>query len=86
MEYSRLKNYAEYILNKSVDALVLDKTNSLKINEKLSAYENKIFNLSDEVNELLNNKINYDGISTLLRVEHLPKKLIWKRAISLICI
>lgn len=81
MEYSRLKDYAEYILNKSVDALVLAKTNSLKINEKLSAYENKIFNLSDEVNELLNNKINYDGIITLLRDENLPKNLIWLKSL-----
>ena len=82
MEYSRLKDYAEYILNKSVDALVLDKNNSLKINEKLSVYENKIFNLSDEVNELLNNKINYDGIITLLRDENLPKNLIWLKSLT----
>lgn len=81
MEYSYLRDYAEYIFNKSVEELVSGITNTLKINEKLSIYENKIFNLSYDINELLNNKINYDGIITLLKDKNLPKNLIWLKSL-----
>ena len=66
MGYSELKNYAETILNLSLSEICSPKENDLKINKKLFDYENKIFNLNDEINILLDNKINYNQAIELI--------------------
>lgn len=66
MNYTDLKNYAENILNLSLSEICSPKENDLKINKKLFDYENKIFNLNDEINILLNNKINYNQAIELI--------------------
>ncbi len=66
MEYSELKKYAETIINLSLDVLCEPKENDLKINKKLADYENKIFNLNNEINILLDNKINYNQVLELI--------------------
>ena len=62
MNYSELKKYAELIINLSLEELCTQKENDLKINQKLADYENKIFKLNNDINILLDNKINYNQV------------------------
>lgn len=82
MEYLELKTLAENILNKSISELCPNIENTLIINKKLYEYENNIFNLSEETKLLLNNKINYDGVISLLDANELPKNLIWLKSLT----
>ncbi len=82
MEYLQLREFAENILNMSINELSRNVKNTLRINEKLKEYENKIFNLNEEINYLLNNKINYDGFISILNDEDLPNNLIWLKSLA----
>lgn len=82
MEYLELKTLAENILNPSISELCPNIENSLIINKKLYEYENNIFNLSEETKQLLNNKINYDGVISLLDTDELSKNLIWLKSLT----
>ena len=77
MDYAMLRNLAQNILNTSVVAIVDDVEDNYKINEKIYNYENKIFNLSSEVNILLENKIKFSHIINLIDKNSAPNNLRW---------
>lgn len=59
MNYSDLKKWAEYVINYSLEVLGNDLEGDYLINQRLLDYENEVFILDDNVQELLKNKINY---------------------------
>lgn len=81
MEYSTLKDLAETVFNLSISSLSSVVVGTHIINEKLFNYENKVFNLNEEINKLLDNKINYDSAITLIQEEDSPKNLIWLKSL-----
>lgn len=81
MEYSTLKDLAETVFNFSISSLSSVVVGTHIINEKLFNYENKVFNLNEEINKLLDNKINYDLAITLIQEENSPKNLIWLKSL-----
>lgn len=81
MEYSTLKDLAETVFNLSISSLSSVVVGTHIINEKLFNYENKVFNLNEEINNLLDNKINYDLAITLIQEENSPKNLIWLKSL-----
>lgn len=81
MEYSTLKDLAETVFNLSISSLSSVVVDTHIINEKLFNYENKVFNLNEEINRLLDNKINYDSAITLIQEENAPKNLIWLKSL-----
>lgn len=81
MEYSTLKDLAETVFNLSISSLSSVVVGTHIINEKLFNYENKVFNLNEEINKLLDNKINYDSAITLIQEENSPKNLIWLKSL-----
>lgn len=81
MEYSTLKDLAETVFNLSINSLSSVVVGTHIINEKLFNYENKVFNLNEEINKLLDNKINYDLAITLIQEENSPKNLIWLKSL-----
>lgn len=81
MEYSTLKDFAETVFNLSISSLSSVVVGTHIINEKLFNYENKVFNLNEEINKLLDNKINYDLAITLIQEENSPKNLIWLKSL-----
>lgn len=59
MSCSDLKKWAEYVINYSLRVLGNDLESDYLINQRLFDYENEVFVLDDNVQELLKNKINY---------------------------
>ena len=76
MEYSQIRDYAVEIFNNSFDETV----NNFSINKKLSEYENRVFYNSDDVQALLDNKLDY--ISALKLAEENIPNLEWLRNIT----
>lgn len=76
MEYSQIRDYAVEIFNNSFDETV----NNFSINKKLSEYENRVFYNSDDVQDLLDNKLDY--ISALKLAEENIPNLEWLRNIT----
>lgn len=81
MEYSTLKDLAETVFNLSISSLSSVVVGTHIINEKLFNYENKVFNLNEEINKLLDNKISYDSAIPLIQEENSPKNLIWLKSL-----
>ncbi len=69
MDYEELTKLAEEIINSSFDCVA-----DLSINEKLFKYEKSIFNFNNNVEKLLKNKINYNGIIDILQ-DDIPDNL-----------
>ncbi len=69
-DYDELKYYAESIINYSLGDVDYD----LSINQKLAEYENSIFIIGKNTEKLLNNKINYLGIVSILP-DNIPENL-----------
>lgn len=74
--YSDLKDYAEQILNYSIDLLCNEYSEDYSINEKLLNYENSIFFLNSDTNVLLKNKIKYNKFLSLIDNDS-PVNLKW---------
>lgn len=72
MNYALLRDYAQNIINLSIDEICQNNTlkenkkNDLIINNELFEYENSIFNFSDDVKILLKNEINYNKFIQLV--------------------
>ncbi len=81
MDYASLKYFAESIINNSLADILGDIDNDLTINRKLKDYENKIFNLSENVNILLENSINYNAFIKLVS-ENSVQNLKWLKTLS----
>ena len=54
LPFSEIKNIAVEIFNSSLDVI-----NDFYINKKIYDYENSVFNLEDEIKELVNNQLYY---------------------------
>lgn len=82
LNYSELKNFAEYIINFSLEQLGYSTESDFSINEYLYEYENSVFKLDENTKVLLQNKINYSAFVNLLKEENNPQNLRWLKAIS----
>lgn len=76
MDYTELKNYAEYIINYSLEKLGFTLYEDYTINQRLYEYETNTFNTDKNIRELLNNKINYKTCIELIP-NNCPINLKW---------
>ena len=81
LDYEVLRNLAEKIINYSIEQLGIKSNGDYIINQRLFDYENNLFNLSDDVKNLLKNKINYKGFSELIN-DNSVKNLQWLKALG----
>ncbi len=81
MSYTDIKNYAEEIINYSLETLGLTLNNNFVINQRLYDYEKSIFHLDENTQSLLKNKINYDALIKLFS-DNIPKNLRWLKTLS----
>ncbi len=82
LDYKIIVNISEKIINFSLEKLGLKLTDNYVINQKLYDYENSVFNLNDNVNTLLKNKINYRAFIEIIE-ENAPVNLKWLRSLIL---
>lgn len=80
-DYITLKNLAEKIINYSLTQLNIELLDNYVINQSLLDYENSVFNIDQNTNELLKNKINYNGIISLINNEA-PINLKWLKSLA----
>ena len=76
MDYAELRDWAEYVINYSLEFSNIPLENDYLINQKLFDYENFVFKNNDNVQKLLKNKINYKACLTYID-ENSPKNLLW---------
>lgn len=81
MDYSELKNWAEYVINYSLKSLGCEFDDDYLINQRLYDYEKSVFKCNNLVENLLKNKINYKGFLRFVD-EDSPKNLRWLKALS----
>lgn len=81
MDYCTLRDFAQNIINKSLEDIFGYIDNDFKINEKIKKYENEIFILNSSINELLDNKINYNAVLRLID-ENSVKNLKWLKSLN----
>lgn len=81
LDYSILKSWAELVINYSIESLGLKIENDYSLNKKLADYEKSIFICDDNIEKLLNNKINYSALLKLID-ESSPKNLRWLKWLS----
>ena len=82
LNYSELKILAEYIINSTLEQLGCGQNSDYSINEYLYNYENSVFNLDENTEVLLRNRINYSGFVNLLKEENNPQNLRWLKEIA----
>lgn len=81
MDYTELKNWAEYIFNSSIQNLGLPQDEDYSINQKLFDYERSVFIFGSDVENLLKNKINFKACVQLID-ENSPKNLLWLKELN----
>lgn len=81
LDYSILKDFAEKIINFSFENLNIKSDGDFLINQRLFGYENSIFNLSEQTQILLKNKINYKGFLEFID-DNDVKNLQWLKALG----
>lgn len=77
LDYSALKDIAEKIINYSLSEFYSELNDNYIINQRLYDYEKSVFNLDENTEKLLKNKINYNAIIKLLNTDNLPLNLKW---------
>lgn len=82
MDYSELRNWAEFVINYSLEMAGLTLENDYLINQRLLNYENSVFENNKNVQELLNNKINYKDCLSYID-EKSPKNLLWLKNLEI---
>lgn len=82
MDYSELRNWAEFVINYSLEMAGLTLENDYLINQRLRNYENSVFENNKNVQELLNNKINYKACLSYID-EKSPKNLLWLKNLEI---
>lgn len=82
MDYSELRNWAEFVINYSLEMAGLTLENDYLINQRLLNYENSVFENNKNVQELLNNKINYKACLSYID-EKAPKNLLWLKNLEI---
>lgn len=81
MDYSELKDFAEYIINYSLENLGKTITDDYSINQKLYEYECSTFRQNENSEKLLKNKINYKACLDFID-ECSPKNLRWLKSLN----
>ena len=81
MEYDVLKNYAQDVINHSLEIMGFPASKDFSINKKLIDYENKIFYIDKNTALLLDNKINYQACVEFID-DASPKNLRWLKNLS----
>lgn len=81
LDYSKIKDFAEYIINFSLEILEFKIDDDYLINQRLYDYEKAVFNFDENVEKLLQNKIHYKAFLPLVN-EYSPKNLRWLKALS----
>lgn len=81
MNYEELKNWAEFVINYSLQEMGEDLAEDYIINQKLYDYEKSVFIFGKDVENLLKNKINYKACLSLIE-ENAPKNLQWLKILS----
>lgn len=81
MDYNEVKNLAEFIINYSLEALGLENEPDYIINQRLYDYEKSVFEISDNVENLLKNEINYKAFISFVD-ENSPKNLKWLKVLG----
>lgn len=76
MDYVFVRGLAEKIINYSLEAMGIELTDDYLINQRIYDYENSVFELKEDVQQLLKNKINYKAITSLISSDS-PKNLQW---------
>ncbi len=76
MDYSELRNWAEFVINYSLESAGLTLEDDYLINQRLFDYEISVFENNENVQELLKNKINYKACLNYID-ENSPKNLLW---------
>ena len=82
MDYPELRNWAEFVINYSLEMAGLTLENDYLINQRLINYENSVFENNKNVQELLNNKINYKACLSYID-EKSPKNLLWLKNLEI---
>lgn len=82
MDYSELRNWSEFVINYSLEMAGLTLENDYLINQRLLNYENSVFENNKNVQELLNNKINYKACLSYID-EKSPKNLLWLKNLEI---
>lgn len=82
MDYAQLTSIAQEIFNFSLSFHNLTLTGDYNINSRLREYENSVFDLSKDMQVLLNNKIDYKAALEVLYGEDLPKNLNWLKTLT----
>jgi hypothetical protein len=77
LDYVTLRDYATQIINNSLP----DKPTTYKINKQLLEYEEQTFFVDSNTRQLLDNKINYDALISVLP-DQVPNNLEWIRLMS----
>ncbi len=80
-DYQLIKSMAESIINYSLETLNFHSDGDYLINQRLYDYENSVFELSQQTEKLLQNKINYKGITKLFSGNEV-KNLKWLDALG----
>ncbi|MBR1425602.1 ATP-dependent endonuclease [bacterium] len=81
LNYSELKNLAEKIINYSLEALDVNIKADYSINKKLLEYEKSIFEIDQDTQNLIDNKINYNACINLID-KNCVKNLQWLNFLS----
>lgn len=76
--YAEIRDIATEIFNSSLQE---DNTNDLTINLRLKDYENEIFINNSQVNDLLENKLDYKSAINLLK-QDIPQNLKWLKCLQ----
>ena len=80
-DYNQLKIMAENIINYSLEILNINPDGNYLINQRLYDYEKSVFKISAQTENLLQNKINYKGITKLFSGNEV-KNLKWLEALE----
>lgn len=77
LDYAEIVNYAQSIINASISHSETD----FAINQKLLEYENSVFQIDENSQKLLRNKINYTSLVKLIP-DDAPKNLKWLKSLA----
>lgn len=81
MDYSELRNRAEFVINFSLQELGKTLDDDFLINQRLYDYEKSVFTTDENIEKLLKNKINYKACLDFID-ENSPKNLKWLKSLS----
>lgn len=82
MDYAVLTEYAQNVFNYSIYELGASPSGDLLINKKLSMYEKSVFKCDENIEKLIENKIDYSAALTLLNGDDLVINLKWLKSLS----